>query len=120
MKEVRKVVLYGRDLVVSSIGANLQDRERFQLAQIDPLLPDALHRLDAVHPDVVLFDLTLARSDFSTTVLSRIPGLLLIGIDLQNNTMLTISGETSRLLTRDDLVRMIATRKSSRLKDHSK
>jgi hypothetical protein len=111
MKEVRKVVLYGSDLVVSSIGANLQDQERFRLIQIDPLLPDVLHRLDAVHPDVVLFDLTLAQTDFSTTVLRRNPGVLLIGIDLKNDRMLVLSGEEFRLLTQEDLVRMIERRK---------
>jgi hypothetical protein len=113
MKKIRKVVLYGSDLVVSSIGANLQDRERFRLMQIHPLLPDALDRLDAVHPDVVLFDLTLVQTDFSTTVLRRNPRLLLIGIDLTNNKMFVLSGEESRLLTQEDLLRMIEKRKPS-------
>lgn len=111
MREVRKVVLYGSDLVVSSIGANLQDRERFRLIQIDPLLPDALHRLETIHPDVVLFDLTLVQPDFSTTVLRRYPGLLLIGIDLNKDKMLVLSGEEFRLLTQEDLVHVIERRK---------
>jgi len=111
MKTVRKVVLYGSDLVVSTIGANLQGRKPFQLIQIDPLLPDALHRLHASHPDVVLFDLTLAQTDFSTAVLRRNPQILLVGIDLSNDKMLVLSGEESRLLTQEDLLRMIEKRK---------
>jgi hypothetical protein len=113
MEKLRKVVLYGSDLVTSSIGANLQNRERFHLTQIDPLLPDALHRLNKVGPDVVLFDLTLAQPDFSITVLRRNPGLLLIGIDLKNDKVLVLSGEEARLLTQEDLMHMIERRKPS-------
>jgi hypothetical protein len=107
MKKSRKVVLYGSDLVVSSIGTHLQDRKRFQLVQIDLPLPDALHLIKAACPDLVLFDLTLVQSDFSTTVLRQNPGLLLIGIDLKNDKMLILSGEESRLLTTNDLFYVI-------------
>jgi hypothetical protein len=81
--------------------------------QIDPLLPDALHRLNTIDPEVVLFDLTLVQSDFFTTALRRNPRLLLIGIDLKNDKMLILSAEESRLLTKDDLVGMIARRTPS-------
>jgi hypothetical protein len=109
MKKVRKVVLFGSDLVVSSIGANLLDPERFQLVQIDPLLPDALYRLAAASPDVVLFDLTLAQTDFSTAVLRRNPELKLVGIDMARDTMLVISANAVRLLTIDDLLHVIGS-----------
>jgi hypothetical protein len=112
MDRVRRVVLYGSDLVVSTVGANLRGREGFQIFQIDPLLPDALQRLDAARPDVVLFDLACTQTDFTTAVLRRNPGLLLIGVDLKSHRMLVMSGEESRLLTTDDLVHMMETRKS--------
>jgi hypothetical protein len=57
MDKIRTVVLYGSDLVVSTVGENLRGREGFQIFQIDPLLPDAFQRLDAPRPEVVLFDL---------------------------------------------------------------
>ena len=109
MKKVRKAVLFGSDLVVSSIGANLLDPERFQLVQIDPLLPDAMPRLAAAQPHVVLFDLSLAQTDFSTTVLRRNPALKLIGIDIAMDTMLVISANAVRLLTIDDLLHVIGS-----------
>jgi len=108
MDKIRRVVLYGSDLVVSTVGENLRGREGFQILQIDPLLPDALQRLDAARPDVVLFDLTGALPDFTIAVLRKNPGLLLIGVDLNTDKMLVMSGEESRLLTTDDLVNMIA------------
>ena len=107
MEKTRRVVLYGSDLVVSTVGENLRGREGFQILQIDPLLPDALQRLDEACPDVVLFDLSSRQHDFTITVLKKHPGLLLIGIDLKTDKMLVMSGEESRLLTTDDLVHMI-------------
>jgi hypothetical protein len=113
MDEIRRVVLYGSDLVVSTVGANLQGRAGFQIVQIDPLLPDALQRLEAARPHVVLFDLAGAQPDFTITVLRKNPGLLLIGVDLSTGKMLVMSGEESRLLTTDDLVHiMVQTEKS--------
>ena len=113
MEKIRRVVLYGSDLVVSAVGANLQGREGFQILQIDPLLPNALQRLEAARPDVVLFDLAGAQLDFTITMLRKIPDLLLIGVDLRTDKMLVMSGEESKLLTADDLVHiMMQTGKS--------
>jgi hypothetical protein len=112
MEKIRRVVLYGSDLVVSTIGENLRGRKGFQIVQLDPLLPDALQRLDTARPDMVLFDLAGAQPDFAITVLRKNPGLLLIGVDLGSDKMLVMSGEESRLLTTDDLVHMMETGKS--------
>ncbi len=111
MNKTRRVVLYGSDLVVSTVGVNLRGHVGFQILQIDPLLPDALQRLDAARPDVVLFDLASTQPDFTVAVLRKHPGLLLIGVDLRSDKMLVISGEESRLLTADDLVHMMETAK---------
>jgi hypothetical protein len=107
MERTRRIVLYGSDLVVSTVGANLRGRVGFQILQIDPLLPDALQRLDAACPDVVLFDLASTQPDFTVAALRKHPGLLLVGVDLKTDKMLVMSGEESRLLTTDDLVRMM-------------
>ncbi len=112
MEKTRRVVLYGSDLVVSTVGANLWGRVEFQISQIDPLLPDALQRLEAARPDVVLFDLAGTQPEFTIAVLRKHPGLMLIGVDLRSDKMLVMSGEESRLLTTDDLVHMMITGKS--------
>jgi hypothetical protein len=112
MDKIRTVVLYGSDLVVSTVGANLQGRTGLQILQIDPLLPDALQRLDATSPDVVLFDLASTQPDFTVAALRKHPTLLLIGVDLKTDKMLVMSGEESRLLTAEDLVHIMETGKS--------
>ncbi len=114
MDKLRRIVLYGNDLVVSTVGANLGGQAGIQVLQIDPLLPDALQKLNAARPDVILFDLAGAQPDPTITVLRKNPGLLLIGVDLRADRMLVMSGEESRLLTTDDLVRVIATGRPQR------
>lgn len=111
MEKKRTVVLYGSNLAVSTVGATLRGRAEFQILQIDPLLPDALPRLESARPDVVLFDLACTQPDFAIPVLRKHPGLLLIGIDLKSDKMLVMSGEESRLLTTDDLVHVMETGK---------
>jgi hypothetical protein len=112
MEKMRRVVLYGSDLVISTVGANLQGRVGLQIVQIDPLLPDALQRLDSARPDVVLFDLAGTQPDLTIAVLRKNPGLLLIGVDLKTDKMLVMSGEESQLVTTDDLVHMMETGRS--------
>lgn len=112
MEKTRRVVLYGSNLAVSAVGANLRGREEFQLLQIDPLHPEALLRLEQACPDVVLFDLASTQPDLTIDVLRKHPGLLLIGVDLKTDKMLVMSGEESRLLTIDDLIHMMKTGKS--------
>jgi len=112
MDRTQKVLLYGSDLVVSIVGASLRGRSSFDLSQIDPLLPDAMQRLEGAQPDVVVFDLGSTRPEFATAALRMIPGLLLIGVDLSTDKMLVMSGEESRLVTTDDLVRMIESGRS--------
>jgi hypothetical protein len=112
MDKTRRVVLYGSDLVVSTVGATLRGRVGFEMVQIDPLLPGALQTLEAARPDVILFDLAGAQPDFSIAVLRKNPGLLLIGVDLKTDKVLVMSGEESRLLTTDDLVHIIETGRS--------
>jgi len=100
----RTVALYGNSLVVSSIGASLQGRADLQVSSVDATMPDALERLRALQPDVVIFDLAAARPEFAITLWKAQPRLLLIGVDLLTHQALMLSSQPSRLLTLDDLL----------------
>jgi len=107
-KGMRNIVLFGSNLVVSTVGASLRGRSGLQLIQIDALAPDALQRLEAACPDVILFDLAAARSDFAVPLLRNRPCLLLVGVDLVTKKMLLLSGEESHLFTTEDLLEVIS------------
>lgn len=107
MEKKRTVALYGSNLVMSIIGASLQEKPEFQVQQIQGLLPDIFDKLEAPPPDVILFDLAAGQPHFAIPLLRNHPRIMLIGVDLRSNKMLVLSGEQSRLLSADDLVHMI-------------
>ncbi len=104
---MQTVALYGNSLVVSSIGASLQGRAGLQVLSVDATLPDATERLDALKPDVVVFDLAAAQPEFAIALWKARPRLLLIGVDLTTSQVLVLSGQPARLLTMDDLLQVI-------------
>jgi hypothetical protein len=107
VKKKRTVALYGSNLVMSIIGASLREKPEFQVQQIEGSLPDIIDKLEAPRPDAILFDLAAAESNFAIPLLRNYPTIMLIGVDLKSNKMLLLFGEQSRLLTADDLVKVI-------------
>ncbi len=105
--KTRTVVLYGGNLVMSTIGASLQKRPEFQVQEIKGLLANIIDKLEAAPPDAILFDLDAAQPDFAIPLLRNHPTIMLIGVDVKSNKMLVLLGEQSRLLTADDLVKVI-------------
>jgi hypothetical protein len=103
----RTVALYGNNLAMSAVAASLQQKSYIRVHQIEELLPDILEKLNAAPPDVILFDLSLDQPDFAIALLRKHPMVVLIGVDLTSNRMLVLSGEQSRLLTTDDLVKVV-------------
>ncbi len=103
----RSVVLYGGDLVMSTVGASLRNQPKFQIQEIERLLPDTLRKLHASPPDVILFNIAATRPGFAITLLESHPKIMLIGVDITRNKMLVLSGEQSQFLTVDDLVHVI-------------
>ena len=73
-------------------------------------MPGALERLRALHPDVIVFDLASKQSDSAVALWKAQPEVLLIGVDLATDQMLVLSGESSHVLTPDDLVQVIEMR----------
>jgi hypothetical protein len=105
--KTRKVMLYGGNLVMSTIGATLKERPGFQVEEVQGLLPDQLGGTEATPPDVILFDLAQGQLHFAISLLRHHPRVMLIGIDLWGNSMLVLSGKQSRLLTAEDLLQVM-------------
>ena len=105
--KTRAVVLYGGNLVMSIIGASLREKPEFQLRQIDGLPHDIMVQLEAVPPDVILFDLAGHHPDFAISLLWSHPKIMLIGVDLASHRMLVLSGSQSQLLTQEDLLQVM-------------
>ena len=105
--KTRTVMLYGTNLVISSIGATLKSTPELHVKQIEGSFPSNLNNLGGDPPDVILFDLAGAQPEYTIPLLRSHPRIMLIGVDLANNRMLVLSGEQSRLLTTEDLLRVM-------------
>ncbi len=116
---MRTIVLYGNSLAVSSVGASLRDCEGLRLVSVRAVLPDAFHELIKLRPDVVIFDLTATQPNFALALLQARPGLLLVGVDLKTDKALVLSGQTSHVLTTEDLLRVIGSPSDSAAKEQA-
>ncbi len=97
---MRTVALYGHSLAVSSIAASLEGCAGLRVVPAE--------QLGAVQPDVVIFDLAASAQRDSVLALCQAqPHLLVIGVDVATDQALVLSGQTSRMLTPDDLVNVI-------------
>jgi hypothetical protein len=82
---MRTVAIYGNSLVLSSIRASLEHRTELRVLSFDAAMP-------------------------AVALWKAQPHVLLIGVDLAADRALVLSGQSSHVLTPDDLVQVIETR----------
>jgi hypothetical protein len=103
---MKKVVLYGKSLVISTIGASLHDCRHLQVLVVDPALPDANQQLEALEPDAVIFSLGAAQPESLLSFL-QLPDVLLIGVDPETQQALVWTARQSAAVAAMDLVSLI-------------
>jgi hypothetical protein len=104
---MKRVVLFGKSLVMSTVGASLQGNPDIQILLVDPSMPDVQHHLRTLQPDVVILDQATIQPDFSIALWKAQPGLLLIGLDLDTGKAMVLSSQTARLMTTNDLLQLL-------------
>lgn len=105
MEYLRAVILYGNSIVLASVGASLQ-RAGFSVTRLAPPLPGPAE-LAALHPDVILFDMESGHPDAAFSLLQSCPGLLLLGMNPDGNTMRMWSGPQYAELSTKELTALI-------------
>jgi hypothetical protein len=110
---MRKVLLYGNSLVMSTIGASLQECGDLELIHVDagpdhPAgLADAAAQLGAREPVTIVFDRATTRLDFAMALLDEHPQVLLIGVDPETHQALVWSGRQAPAVVAADLLQAI-------------
>jgi hypothetical protein len=107
MKTKRTVLIFGGSLILATIGTFLQNREELEVVHIDANVPGSFDLVQAISPDVILFDLATLHTDTALSFLEVQPRLLLVGINLINGTMLVLCGHYAPAMTVDDLFQTI-------------
>jgi hypothetical protein len=86
------IALYGHNLVLSIVGACLQQKPEFRIICIEGVPADYLKEMDTAYPQVVLFDLTLD-THFAALLARDYPEIVPIGIDLTRHKIWLPSGK---------------------------
>ena len=106
MGKKRRVVLYGKSLLLGTVGASLQGYSDLALLPLALPLP-APREIAALAPDVVILDVAATPPETALGLLQACPCLRVIGIDPNSDQMLLWSGEHTRVLSMQDLVQAI-------------
>ncbi len=93
------VTLHGNSLALSSIAAGLANHPGLRVIPA----PD----LGTLKPDAIIFDLAAGPPDFASQLGQAQTRVLLIGLDVAGGKAIVFSGQSSRVLTADDLVAVI-------------
>ncbi len=107
MIKPRTVAVYGNSLFIAGIQASLKIQPELQVSEIGGSDPDLTAPLAASCPDVIIFDLTSTRPLISLAFLAEHPQVLFIGLDLNSDRVLVLSGQFSKVVTTDHLLQLI-------------
>ena len=106
MENRQRVILYGRTVILGTVGISLQKRPQFEVISLDAPYP-GVQELEAMEPDVILFDIDTPRPEAAFALLATCPGLQLIGIDPDRDQVQVWSGQKLNELSVQDLVNVI-------------
>jgi DNA-binding NarL/FixJ family response regulator len=104
---VRVLALCGESLLIEGIEASLQDRQGIEVVLVDSSQPGAIQSLEKISPDIIVFDLTPSQLGCVFTFLQSRIDVVLIGLDIDRDLALFLSGEWRKLPTMADLVQVI-------------
>jgi hypothetical protein len=89
------------------VAASLKADQSLEVVCVDPHSPTARQSLRELSPAAIAFDLTDPSTSVDVSLLREKPGVLLIGIDLESDEILVLSGRPQQALSVSDLVRVI-------------
>jgi len=107
---VRVLALCGNSVLIEGIKASLRDREGVEIVLLDTYQPGAVQVLDKLSPDIIVFDLTPSQLSYIFAFLRTHTDVVLIGLDIDCDLALFLSGEWRRLASVADLMQAIEAR----------
>lgn len=102
-----KVILCGSSLFLAGVEASLRDQGELDVERLESTPAQAQIQLSERRPDVVIFDLAAFDAESMLALLTAQPGLRLIGLDLNSNTLVVFSSQQRLAQTTSDLTQLI-------------
>jgi len=102
-----RVLLYGHSLFIAGLQASLEAVPGLDLQDVDAQSDCLQERMSAWKPDVLIFELNNLARVPSLVVLKDYPNLLLIGMDIECDELLVLTGYHQQAFSTTDLVGVI-------------
>lgn len=102
------VALLGRSLILASVGKRLEANHRLHVVTLDDHVSESA--LASLAPDVMLVDLDAVEIEDAVALVDDRPDAILVGLEASGARLLVLSGRQARVLTSEDLVRLIERR----------
>lgn len=115
--ESRIVILYGPSMLLSLVTDSLEHSPDLRVYQaeswkeVETLIADTI-------PDVLVYDLAGAEESHILSLLFYVPALVLIGLDVEANQAVLLTGQSTGSLTLERVREMVQSSSSSSLQHH--
>jgi len=106
MNKQRRIILYGKSVILGTVGASLQHYPDLEIIRLSPPLPGA-KELEMLAPEVIIFDIQAAQPDSAFSLLGTFPSLMLIGINPSTEQVFLWTGQHMSAISAQDLVQSI-------------
>jgi hypothetical protein len=105
MGNVQRVIVYGDSVALAGIKASLVLDPKCEVIGRSITIDE--QELCMLQPDVVIFEAGAVRPEFPYTLSVELPGLLLIGIDVETNRVFLWAGQQVKVLSSQGLAEII-------------
>jgi hypothetical protein len=92
---------------MAGITTSLKEDQSLEVVCINPRSPTAQQSINELNPAAIAFDLSDPSIGVDVTLLSRMPGIVLIGVDPESDEILVLSGRPKQAQSVSDLVHVI-------------
>ncbi len=106
MEKCRRIYLYGNSVILGTLGASLRRVSRYEVSTLSPPWPETVD-LEALAPDVILFDVEADRPEAAFFLLEKRPTFLVIGVSPDSNLVKIWSGRQLHELSTQGLLDLI-------------
>jgi len=101
----RRICLYGNSVILGAVGTSLRRFSHFEVTTL--ALIAETQELEALKPDVVIFDLEATHPEAAFSLLDNCPTLLLIGVSPDKNQIQMWAGRQLSDLSTQGLLEVI-------------
>ncbi len=104
---MKRVLLCGTSLLIAGLQASLGNAPGLDLQRIESQPERIRARIEAWQPDVLVLEAQVLKDGFPLALLHDFPHLKLIGLDIEDNRLLLLSGSTAEKPTTEELLNVI-------------